>query len=74
MENYDVEHEENLENEENIKELFLKNRESEGIGNNENFSNRNFVRRNTGELPVAQYNFKEKSKMITKLFGRISNV
>ena len=74
FENYDGEHEENLENEENIKELFLKNRESEGIGNNENFSNRNFVRRNTGELPVAQYNFKEKSKMITKLFGRISNV
>ena len=31
------------------------------------------MRRNTGELPVIQYNFKEKSKILTKLFGRISN-
>ena len=66
------ENEENdLEKEENIKEIFLKSNEE---NNNENFTKRNLIRKNTGELPVMQYNFKEKSKMITKLFGRISNV
>ena len=61
----------NLENEENIKELFLNNNDNNT--NNENIVKRKFMRRNTGELPIKKYDFKEKSKMITKLFGRISN-
>ena len=61
----------NIENQENIKEIFLNNNESY---NNENFVKRKFMRKNTGELPIIKYDFKEKSKMITKLFGRISNV
>jgi hypothetical protein len=66
------EKENDLEKEENIKEHFLKN--SQNIeDNNKNNVNRKFMRRNTGELPVIQYNFKEKSKILTKLFGRISN-
>ena len=68
---YGEENEYNLENEENIKELFLKNNE-EAV--NDNISKRKLSRKNTGELPITKYNFKEKSKMITKLFGRISNV
>ena len=61
----------NLENEENIKELFLNNNDNNT--NNENSVQRKLRRRNTGELPIKKYDFKEKSKMITKLFGRISN-
>ena len=61
----------NLENEENIKELFLNNNDNNT--NNENLVQRKLRRRNTGELPIKKYDFKEKSKMITKLFGRISN-
>ena len=72
FENIEDENETDLENEENIKEIFLKN--SEFGENNDNFSKRKILRKNTGELPIRQYNFKEKSKMITKLFGRISNV
>ena len=72
FENIEDENETELENEENIKEIFLKN--SEFGENNDNFSKRKILRKNTGELPIRQYNFKEKSKMITKLFGRISNV
>ena len=72
FENIEDENETDLENEENIKEIFLKN--SEFGENNDNFSKRKLLRKNTGELPIRQYNFKEKSKMITKLFGRISNV
>ena len=64
-----VKNENDSENEENIKEIFLKNNDN----NNENYANRNFIRKNTGEFPITNYNFKEKSKMITKLFGRISN-
>ena len=64
--------EKDLEKEENIKEIFLKNNEFEE-NNNEDFSKNKLMRKNTGELPVMQYNFKEKSRMITKLFGRISN-
>jgi len=64
--------EKDLEKEENIKEIFLKNNEPEE-NNNEDFSKNKLMRKNTGELPVMQYNFKEKSRMITKLFGRISN-
>ena len=68
----DNEKENDLDKEENIKEHFLKN--SQNIeDNNKNNVNRKFMRRNTGELPVIQYNFKEKSKILTKLFGRISN-
>ena len=61
----------NLENEENIKELFLNNNDNNT--NNEHSVQRKLRRRNTGELPIKKYDFKEKSKMITKLFGRISN-
>ncbi len=61
----------NLENEENIKELFLNNNDNNT--NNENSVQRKLRRRNTGELPIKKYDFKEKSKMLTKLFGRISN-
>ena len=70
---FEKDNEENeLEKEENIKEIFLKNNENEN--DNQNSIRKNFIRKNTGELPVMQYNFREKSKMITKLFGRISNV
>ena len=72
---FEKDNEENeLEKEENIKEIFLRNNENEDNNNNQNPIRKNFMRKNTGELPVMQYNFKEKSKMITKLFGRISNV
>ena len=76
FENIDIEQEDevDLNNQENIKEHFLKISEKEDNNNSENFSKRKFIRRNTGELPITQYNFKEKSKLITKLFGRISNV
>ena len=67
-----TENEKDLEKEENIKEIFLKNNEFEE-NNNADFSKNKLMRKNTGELPVMQYNFKDKSRMITKLFGRISN-
>ena len=66
------EKEKDLEKEENIKEIFLKNNEL-GENNNADFSKKKIMRKNTGELPVMQYNFRDKSRMITKLFGRISN-
>ena len=56
------------ENKDNIKEQFLMNE-----NNNDNNDNYKLIR-NTGDLPVINYSFNEKSKMLNKLFGRISTL
>jgi len=66
---YEIENYE-MEGDMNIKEHFLNN---EDINDN-NLRRSNSVRRSTGDLPIPSYNMKEKSKMLTKLFGRISHI
>ena len=64
IENYEIE------GDMNIKEHFLNNKD---IDDN-NLKRSDSIRRSTGDLPIPNYNMKEKSKMLTKLFGRISNI
>ena len=66
---YDIENynDNEIDNQDNIKENFL--RKEDGVDNINKKS-----QRNTGDLPIPNYDFKEKSKMITKLFGRISQL
>ena len=74
---YKIENINENENHENIKEYFLNKVENNENGENkDNLKNinRNLMRTNTGDLPIMKYNFKEKSTMITKLFGRISQL
>ena len=70
---------ENYNEMEKIKEYFLRKEENfednETQTNNENIMKNNaLIRRNTGDLPIQNYSFKDKSKMLTKLFGRISHL
>ena len=67
---YEIENYNEMEGDMNIKEHFLKN---EDINDN-NLKRSDSVRRSTGDLPIPNYNMNEKSKMLTKLFGRISNI
>ena len=68
---YDIENYNAMENEENIKEIFLKKEENiDDIS----FRKSDSLIKNTGDLPMPNYNIKEKSKMLTKLFGRISQL
>ena len=64
IENYEIE------GDMNIKEHFLNNKDI----NDNNSKRSDSIRRSTGDLPIPNYNMKEKSKMLTKLFGRISNI
>ena len=64
IENYEIE------GDMNIKEHFLNNKDI----NDNNLKRSDSIRRSTGDLPIPNYNMKEKSKMLTKLFGRISNI
>ena len=72
IENYKEDYDE-MQNNENIKEKFLmKERNSD---NNENYKEmNNVIRKNKGDLQITNYNFKDKSKMLNKLFGRISHI
>ena len=69
---------ENYNEMEKIKEYFLRKEENEDneiLDNNENIMKNNaLIRKNTGDLPIKDYNFSDKSKMLTKLFGRISHL
>ena len=67
---YEIENYNEMEGDMNIKEHFLKN---EDINDN-NLKRSDSIRRSTGDLPIPNYNMNEKSKMLTKLFGRISNI
>ena len=67
---YEIENYNEMEGDMNIKEHFLQN---ENINDN-NLKRSDSVRRSTGDLPIPNYNMNEKSKMLTKLFGRISNI
>ena len=73
---YLIENVNEMENQENIKEYFLNKEETNENGEKkENLQKSNFlIRKSTGDLPIINYNFKEKSTMITKLFGRISQL
>ena len=64
IENYEIE------GDMNIKEHFLNNKDI----NDNNLKRSDSIRRSTGDLPIPNYNMKEKSKMLTKLFGRLSNI
>ena len=64
IENYEIE------GDMNIKEHFLNNKDI----NDNNLKRSDSITRSTGDLPIPNYNMKEKSKMLTKLFGRISNI
>ena len=68
-----------MERQENIKDYFLK-KEENNFQNNE-INNKEIpmkanilLRKNSGDLPITNYSFKDKSKMLTKLFGRISQL
>ena len=75
FEYYEIENYNEMENQQNIKENFLKKEENDN-NNNGNLKNSNniLMRQNTGDLPIKNYNFNDKSKMLTKLFGRISHL
>ena len=67
---YEIENYNEIEEDMNIKEHFLNN---EDINDNQ-FRRSGSIRKSTGDLPIPNYNMKEKSKMLTKLFGRISHI
>ena len=67
---YEIENYNEIEEDMNIKEHFLNN---EDINDNK-LRRSDSVRKSTGDLPIPNYNMKEKSKMLTKLFGRISHI
>ena len=80
FEYYEVENFDEMENQENIKDYFLR-KEENNFENNEINDNKEMtkksnilLRKNAGDLPIANYSFKDKSKMLTKLFGRISQL
>ena len=76
---YEIENCNEMKNQENIKDYFLKKEEN----NFQNYEMNNkempmkdniLLRKNSGDLPIINYSFKDKSKMLTKLFGRISQL
>ena len=76
---YEIENCNEMERQENIKDYFLK-KEENNFQNNE-INNKEIpmkanilLRKNSGDLPITNYSFKDKSKMLTKLFGRISQL
>ena len=71
---YEIENYNEMENQENIKEHFLMNENNNNSNENNRKSSKVILRGNTGDLPITNYSFNDKSRMLNKLFGRISNI